>query len=141
MRPDPDRMFTEASAPHGVPRLTVWDNTKCPVCDGGITWHKRRLIKAARTRAIQFRDINLEPEALATLGVTLEDIRRRLHALDDDGRLYVGIDCVVAMWRRTPGMAWLSHIVGLPAIRQLSGFIYDRFADALYAWNRRKGHW
>ena len=47
----------------------------------------------------------------------------------------------VAIWRRTPGMAWLSHIVGLPAIRQLSGFIYDRFADALYAWNRRKGHW
>jgi predicted DCC family thiol-disulfide oxidoreductase YuxK len=26
-------------------------------------------------------------------------------------------------------------------MRPLARFVYDRFADLLYAWNRRKGHW
>ena len=124
-----------------LPKLTVYYNTKCPVCDAGITWQKRRLIQAARTRAIEFRDINLEPEVLARFGAGLEDIRRRLHAVDDDGKLHAGIDCVIAIWRRTPGTIWLSHLIGLPVIRHISGFTYNRFADVLYAWNRRKGHW
>jgi predicted DCC family thiol-disulfide oxidoreductase YuxK len=32
-------------------------------------------------------------------------------------------------------------VVGLPVIRPIARFAYDRFADLLYAWNRRKGHW
>jgi predicted DCC family thiol-disulfide oxidoreductase YuxK len=31
--------------------------------------------------------------------------------------------------------------VGMPVVRQIARFAYDRFADLLYAWNRRKGHW
>jgi len=30
------------------PALTVWYNTRCPVCDGGITCQKRRLIEAIK---------------------------------------------------------------------------------------------
>jgi predicted DCC family thiol-disulfide oxidoreductase YuxK len=26
-------------------------------------------------------------------------------------------------------------------VRPLARIAYDRFADLLYAWNRRKGHW
>jgi predicted DCC family thiol-disulfide oxidoreductase YuxK len=29
----------------------------------------------------------------------------------------------------------------LPVIRPIAHVVYDRFADLLYAWNRRKGHW
>jgi predicted DCC family thiol-disulfide oxidoreductase YuxK len=32
-------------------------------------------------------------------------------------------------------------MLGLPGIRGATAFVYDRFADLLYAWNRRKGHW
>jgi predicted DCC family thiol-disulfide oxidoreductase YuxK len=31
--------------------------------------------------------------------------------------------------------------LGLAVLRQLARFGYDRFADVLYAWNRRKGRW
>ena len=138
-------MHTNADQNRGVPatmpRLTVWYNTKCPVCDAGITAHKRRLIKAARTRAIEFRDINRDPDALAGFGADIEDVRRRLHGLDESGQLHTGIDCVVAIWRRTPGTKWLSHLLGLPVVRHIAGFGYDRFADVLYAWNRRRGRW
>jgi predicted DCC family thiol-disulfide oxidoreductase YuxK len=122
-------------------QLTVWYNTKCPVCYAGISWQRNRLVRAARAGLIEFRDINLEPDVLARFGATLEDVRRRLHAVDAAGRLHVGADCAIAIWRATPGDAWLGHVLGLPVIRQLAGLFYDRFADWLYAWNRRKGHW
>lgn len=124
-----------------TPKLTVWYNTKCPVCNAGIDWQRDRLVGAARTGAIEFRDINLEPDALAGFGVGVNDVRRRLHAVDSDHRLYQGIGCAIAIWLRTPGDIWLGRLVGLPVIRPIAGLVYDRFADLLYAWNRRKGHW
>ena len=88
-------------------QLTVYYNTKCPVCNAGIDWQRSRLVEAARAGIIEFRDINLEPDALSRFGTGLEDVRRRLHAVDADGRLYVGADCAIAVWRLTPGDAWL----------------------------------
>ncbi|MEE3627213.1 DCC1-like thiol-disulfide oxidoreductase family protein [Nitrospirillum sp. BR 11752] len=122
-------------------QLTVWYNTKCPVCNAGIDWQTNRLVQAARAGIIAFRDINLEPEALAPFGADVEAVRRRLHGMDAEGRLLVGADCAIAIWRHTPGDAWLAILLGNRAIRPLTRLAYDRFADVLYAWNRRKGHW
>jgi predicted DCC family thiol-disulfide oxidoreductase YuxK len=123
------------------PLLTVYYNTKCPVCSAGIDWQRNRLVQAARTGIIEFRDINPEPDALSHFGARLEDVRRRLHAVDADGHLYVGADCAIAIWRLTLGNAWFGRLVGLPVIQPIARFAYDRFADLLYGWNRRKGHW
>lgn len=122
-------------------KLTVWYNTRCPVCNAGIDWQRSRLVRAARAGAIEFRDINLEPEALSRFGAGVEDVRRRLYGVDAEGRLHVGADCAIAIWLRTPGEGWLGRLLGLPVIRSVTRFGYDRFADGLYAWNRRKGHW
>ena len=121
--------------------LTVWYNTRCPVCDAGIRHQKKRLVEAVKAGRIAFRDINLEPDALARHGTSLEDIRRRLHATDAKGRLLVGADVAVAVWRATPGEGWLASLLGNPVILPVTRFVYDRFADLLYAWNRRKGRW
>jgi predicted DCC family thiol-disulfide oxidoreductase YuxK len=124
-----------------MPKLTVWYNTKCPVCNAGIGWQQNRLVRVVRAGAIAFRDINLEPDALCRFGAGVEDVRRRLHGVDADGKLYAGADCAIAIWLRTPGDVWLGHLLNLPVLRQIARFAYDRFADVLYAWNLRKGHW
>src|SRR5258707_12161151 len=118
-------------------RLIVWYNTRCPVCNAGIDWQRNRLVRAARAGAIEFRDINFEPDALARFGASLDDVRRRLHALDAVGRLFIGADCAIEIWLRTPGHAWLGRLIGLPGIRRVAGFAYDRFAEHLFAWTRR----
>jgi predicted DCC family thiol-disulfide oxidoreductase YuxK len=123
------------------PKLTVWYNTKCPVCNAGITWQRSRLVEAVRAGLIDFRDINLEPDALARYGADVNDVRRRLHAIDAEGRLSVGADCAIAIWLATPGQAWLGRFLGLPVFRQITRVVYDRFADLLFAWNRWMGHW
>jgi len=111
------------------------------VCNGGIKWQQSRLVRAAQAGAIEFRDINLEPTALACFGAGIEDVRRRLYGVDAEGRLFVGAECAIEIWRRTPRDAWLARLLGLPVVRQIARFGYDRFADLLYVWNRRKGHW
>jgi predicted DCC family thiol-disulfide oxidoreductase YuxK len=122
-------------------KVTVWYNTKCPVCNRGIERQNGRLVRAARSGVIEFRDINVEPDALARCGARLEDVRRRLHGVDADDQLYVGADCAIEIWRRTPGDFWLARVLGMPVLRQITRFGYDHFADLLYAWNRRKGRW
>jgi predicted DCC family thiol-disulfide oxidoreductase YuxK len=121
--------------------LTVYYNTRCPVCDAGIDWQKNRLLQAVRAGSVVFEDINLQPEVLARFNASLDDIRRRLHAVDGDGRLLVGADVAIALWRVTPGQGWLASLLGNPVVRPITRFGYDRFADGLYAWNRRRGHW
>jgi predicted DCC family thiol-disulfide oxidoreductase YuxK len=122
-------------------RLVVWYNTRCPVCDAGINRQRNKLIAAVEAGTIEFRDINLEPAALAAYGASVEDVRRRLHATDAQGRVIVGADVAVEVWRRTAGERWLAALLGNPIVRPLTRVAYDRFADLLYAWNRRKGHW
>ncbi|AMN40396.1 thiol-disulfide oxidoreductase DCC family protein [Rhodoplanes sp. Z2-YC6860] len=123
------------------PRLVVWYNTRCPVCDAGISRQRNKLIDAVRAGRIAFRDINQEPDALAGFGASLDDIRRRLHATDESGRLIVGADVAIAIWRVKPGEAWLARFFGNRAVLPLTRFFYDRFADGLFSWNKRKGHW
>jgi predicted DCC family thiol-disulfide oxidoreductase YuxK len=122
-------------------RLVVWYNTRCPVCDAGIDWQRNKLLTAVRAGQLSFRDINQEPQARAAYGASLDDVRRRLHATDEPGRLIVGADVAIAIWRITPGEGWLASLFGNPAMLPVTRFAYDRFADLLFAWNRRKGRW
>jgi predicted DCC family thiol-disulfide oxidoreductase YuxK len=123
------------------PQLTVWYNTKCPVCNAGVGWQRNRLVRAARDGVIAFRDINLEPAALARFGAGVNDVRRRLYGVDALGRPHIGAACAIEIWRLTPGDGWLAQLLDRPVLRPIAGFVYDRFADALYAWNVSKGHW
>ena len=51
-----------------APRLTVWYNTRCPVCDAGIDWQRNKLLALVRAGTVDFRDINEQPDALAQFG-------------------------------------------------------------------------
>jgi predicted DCC family thiol-disulfide oxidoreductase YuxK len=123
------------------PQLTVWYNTRCPVCDAGIDWQRNRLLALVRAGGIAFRDINEQPDALARYGADIDDIRRRLHATDEAGALIVGADVAIALWRLTPGEGWLAALLGNPLMLPVTRLVYDRFADVLFAWNKRNGRW
>lgn len=123
------------------PRLVVWYNSLCPVCDAGVGDQRNKMLAAVKAGTIEFRDIKHEPEALNAYGASLDDVRRRLHATDETGRLLVGADVAIAVWRLTQGEAWLATLLGNAFVRPFARFGYDRFADLLYASNRRKGRW
>ena len=91
-----------------VATLTVWYNTKCPVCDAGIGYQKNRLLALVRSGAVEFRDINLEPDALRAWGSDVEAVRKWLHATRG-ADLLKGADVAIALWRLTPGWRWLAR--------------------------------
>jgi predicted DCC family thiol-disulfide oxidoreductase YuxK len=122
-------------------RLVVWYNTRCPVCNAGIDWQRSKLLAAVRAGDISFKDINEQPDALAAFGASLDHVRRRLHATDENGRLIVGADVAIATWRLTPGEGWLASLLGNRLMLPLTRFAYDGFANLLFAWNKRKGRW
>jgi len=120
--------------------LTVWYNTKCPVCDAGIKFQKNKLLRLVRDGSVEFRDINLEPEALAFFGSDVEAVRKWLHATRD-GQLFKGIDVAIELWRLTPGQNWIAAAFGNPVMRPMARLGYNGFAELLYFWNKSSGHW
>jgi len=57
-----------------------------PVCDAGIDWQRNKLLALVRAGTVQFKDINEQPDALAQLGASLDDIRRRcMRSMRPDG--------------------------------------------------------
>jgi predicted DCC family thiol-disulfide oxidoreductase YuxK len=119
-------------------RLVVWYNTHCPICNGGIELQRNKLLPAVRAGHISFRDINERPYALVPYGASFDDVRRRLHATDEAGKLIVGVDVAIAIWRVTPGEGFLATLFGNPLMLPVTRFAYDRFADLLFAWNKRR---
>ncbi|WP_271619764.1 DCC1-like thiol-disulfide oxidoreductase family protein [Bradyrhizobium sp. CCBAU 51745] len=65
----------------------------------------------------------------------------REHATDGASRLVVGADVAIALWRMTPGEGWLAALSGNRVVLPITRFVYDRFADLLFAWNRWCGRW
>ncbi len=136
-----DRLAMAAAKNLQTTALVIWYNTKCPVCNAGINAQQNKLLALVKAGQVEFRDINLEPDALRQFGVGVEDIRKRLHATDALGQLLVGADVAVALWKMTPGQGSLAAVLGNPIVLPLTRFGYNRFADLLYAWNRKMGHW
>ena len=122
------------------PRLVVWYNTRCPALRRR-NRQRNKLLAAVRAGHISFRDINDEPAALAAYGASLDDVRRRLQATDESGRLIVGADVMVAIWRLTLRRRLAGVVVRQSVMLPVTRFAYDRFAGLLFAWNRWKGHW
>lgn len=121
--------------------LTVFYNTKCPVCEAGISWQKTKLLGLMEQGKIRFVDINFEPDALSAFDINIEDIRKRLHALDADDNLIVGADVAIAIWAMTPRGAWLARLLGNSLILPLTRIGYNLFAELLYFWNVKRGNW
>lgn len=121
----------------------LYYNSACPVCRTGIE-QQRATMDAALPEGsdtIQWCDIAATPEAAGEIDRSVDQIRHSLHMVDESGKLLVGADVAIAMWVMTPGRRWLGWLVGLPGIRQIARWGYDRFADRLFAWNKRHGRW
>jgi predicted DCC family thiol-disulfide oxidoreductase YuxK len=113
--------------------LRILYNGDCPICAREIA-HYRDLARRSGAE-IAFDDLSrLDPAALP---IPAEAARRRLHAMQDD-RLIHGLPAFRALWSRLPGWRWLARLTGLPLVRPVAAWTYDRvLAPALY-WNLQR---
>jgi predicted DCC family thiol-disulfide oxidoreductase YuxK len=121
----------------------LYYNSACPVCRTGIEQQRAKMDDALPegSATIQWCDIAATPDAAQEIDKSVDQVRHSLHMVDDQGRLLVGADVAIAVWAMTPGRRWLGWLVGLPVLRQMARWGYNRFADRLFAWNKRHGRW
>jgi len=91
--------------------------------------------------AVNWKDVHTDTEARGAIDAPLEFVRERLHAVDQQGKVLVGVDAAILIWRNSPGENWKARLASLPLVYPLLRTAYNMFARLLYRWNLRKGHW
>ena len=109
--------------------ITVFYDGKCGLCSREIAYYRR----IAPDGRFNWRDAARDPSALNDIGVTQADALMHLHAQDAQGRLRIGVDAFIAIWRELPWWRRLAPIVAAPLIRPAAGWIYRRFAAWRFA--------
>lgn len=117
-------------------KLTTYYNGTCPVCRPEIERYGRSEI--AGDAELGWCDINRDEAALAAFGVTADDVRKRLHAVDEQGRVMVGVTAFAAIWQELRGHRWLARLIRLPVVRQLAHWLYEGLVAVLWSYNKRR---
>lgn len=117
--------------------VTTFYNGDCPICRTEVNHYRR--IDRDQALGLGWCDISQHPVAADRLGLNGETMKRRLHAVDEQGQLHSGIDAFILLWSRLPRFRWLSRMVALPLVRSAVGCTYENIlAAALYAMTRRR---
>jgi predicted DCC family thiol-disulfide oxidoreductase YuxK len=120
-------------------KLEVYYNSACPVCRAGIESQRDRMER--QQSDADWKDIAGDNNLVCEIGADLDTVRHSLHVRDETGAVFVGADAIARLMLETPGQAWLGRLMMWRPLRPVSRWLYDRFADQLFAWNKRHGRW
>jgi len=130
----PDR--AGAPALRGLDReCEVWFNGECPVCSWEIGEYERAANR--QNLPLRFHDSTRVARPLASYGLRLEHLERRLYLRDEQGRILSGFSAILALWARMPGYRWLWRVFSVPPLRAACETLYDHVvAPGLAHWAR-----
>jgi len=116
-RPMPDPHFP----------LRIFYDGACPLCSREIE-HYRRQDQAGRLIPVDISAADFNPEPF---GIPLSAFTFELHAIDQAGQIYRGVEAFRVIWQAFPdstGYRTLATLVALPVINPLARFGYRVFA-------------
>jgi len=102
----------------------------CPLCQREVA-HYRALDRRNR---VSWIDISRETPVLEEQGIGRDAAMKRLHALDERGRVVSGAAAFVAVWRQLPVYRHLAWLVERGGLVPFLDRVYVRFA----AWRFRR---
>jgi len=104
--------------------ITVFYDGKCGLCRREINHY----IRIAPSGIFAWVDITVTPEPFTALGYKVSDGLAALHVRDAGGKMHVGVDAFIAIWRQLPRWRALAVVAGLPLIHPLARMLYRIFA-------------
>ena len=120
-----------------ISKIKVYYNSACPVCDAGINAQKNKSSECA----FDWNDIHTNNELVQDVSDDIEYVRERLHVVDENDEVFVGINAFIAIWRHSPKERWKAKLLSLPMIKPFANIAYNIFARLLYQWNRKCSSW
>ena len=112
--------------------IKVLFNDSCRICSREIGHYK-----SLNPRQIKWIDINDVSLSTEMSGKSHRELLRRLHVIDD-GIIYSGVKAFIIMWDKIPKYRWVSKLVAIPGIYQLSVIIYEIIAYILFLKNKHQ---
>ena len=109
--------------------IKVFYDGKCGMCSREI----RHYMKISPRNTFIWRDIANEPQHLKEINVSQINALKRLHVIDQDGKIQIGVDAFIAIWRKIPRWRLLAFLCAMPGIKFTLGVLYNRFADWKFA--------
>lgn len=104
--------------------ITVFYDGKCGLCRREIKYYKG----IASQDIFEWVDITVDMSGLDRLGISYADGLRLLHVQDETGKLYIGVDAFLTIWRQLRGWKYLARFMGFPVIRPIAKGVYAAFA-------------
>lgn len=109
-----------------APRLTVFYDEQCPLCNRtAITVNHFDLAQAVDFKCLQSHAL----QCRALDGIAMSELLGDLYALDAQGRLYHGLDTYIRILRAMGYAAPLGWLLSLPGVYQLAARVYRHIAD------------
>jgi predicted DCC family thiol-disulfide oxidoreductase YuxK len=120
-------------------QVEVLYNGVCPVCHAGACDLERR--RSVAKAGVTLIDVSRSPDALERAGLTLDQVRLKMHAIDANGRVLAGMPAVALAWTVTPPYRALGRLVQIAPFSWIGAAAYHVTAHVLWAWNRACGRW
>ena len=114
---------------HSEKTPKVYFNNSCSVCRMEINHYKKFNEK------LGWIDVTNNKEAQKETAKSSAELIRRLH-VEQDGRIYQGIDAFLIVWSRLPKYKWLYKLVKTPGIYHASYIAYECLAYILFIKNK-----
>lgn len=105
--------------------LKVYYDGACPVCRRDRARYERWAGEAGD--AVRWCDATRHAATLREKGVSPEAALLSLHVEDDTGRIVEGIDAYILLMRRVPRLRPLAWLIGLPGLKGVLRWYYDRW--------------
>ena len=114
---------------HSEKAPKVYFNNSCSVCRMEINHYKKFNEK------LGWIDVTNNKEAQKETAKSSAELIRRLH-VEQDGKIYQGIDAFLIVWSRLPKYRWLYKLVKTPGIYHASYIAYECLAYILFIKNK-----
>jgi len=105
--------------------ITVFYDGKCGLCSKEINHYR----KIAPDGIFNWQDITQSATELNKEGISLAEGLKLLHAKDKTGKLHIGVDAFILIWKQLKRWNLLAFIASLPVINPILKIGYKHFAE------------
>ena len=112
--------------------MKVYYNKSCNICKAEINLYKKQNIKE-----IEWVDITNNIAAEKETSKNDKNLLRRLHVIDN-GKVFVGAEAFLLVWKKIPKYRFLYNFFRLPVIFSIFKLGYEIIAYFLYLKNKNQ---
>ncbi|CAM4127054.1 DUF393 domain-containing protein [Vreelandella rituensis] len=105
--------------------LYVYYDAKCPGCRRDRQRYER--LAGSQAKGIEWVDVTDNEALLRERGVNPQEALLSLHVEDEQGRIYNGLDTYILLMNRAPRLKPLAWLIGLPGIKPVLSWFYQRW--------------